>query len=226
MRPRNLVSLLLLLALAACGTFEVGIQPASSLLPSSVPLLTVAPSPTQVDLPPSPTANPPTSIPIPPTDTAVPPIEAPLPPTEAESASATQGPQMVQIYLIALEDQGVSGMLVGCGDSAVPVSVQIPPTQGVLKAALDTLLSVKSQYYGESGLYNALYQSDLQVDSVTIKDGKAVVKLSGTLQMGGECDNPRVAAQLEETVLQFPTVKQASIFVNGRPLSDALSLRG
>jgi len=216
MKPASLLSLLLTLALSACGTFEVGIQPA----PSPIPSPTALPSPTVVDLPP-------TSAALPSTGTALPPVETALPPTETESPPpATQGPQMVQIFLIALEDQGVSGKKVGCGDSAVPVQVQIPPTQGVLKAALEALLAVKSQYYGESGLYNALYQSDLQVESVTIKDGKAVVKLTGTLQMGGECDNPRVAAQLEETVLQFPTVKEADIFVNGKPLAEVLSLRG
>jgi Sporulation and spore germination len=223
MKTRSLLSLLLLFALTACGTFEVGIQ----LAPSPIPPATALPGPTQVDLPPTPTPLPPTDTSLPPTDTSLLPTETVLLPTDTESPPApTQATQMAQIFLIALEDQGVSGKLVGCGDSAVPVQVQIPPTQGVLKAALEALLSVKSQYYGESGLYNALYQSDLQVESVTIKDGKAVVRLSGTLLMGGECDNPRAAAQLEETVLQFPTVTEASIFVNGKPLSEVLSLRG
>jgi len=44
--------------------------------------------------------------------------------------------------------------------------------------------------------------------------------------MGGECDTPRVQAQLEQTVLQFPTVTDAAIFINGRPLADVLSLKG
>ena len=52
-----------------------------------------------------------------------------------------------------------AGIPVGCGDSAVPVMVEIPPTQAVLKAALESLLSVRDQQYGQSGLYNALYQS-------------------------------------------------------------------
>jgi hypothetical protein len=133
---------------------------------------------------------------------------------------------MVQIFLIAVDDNGQTGIPVGCGDSAVPVQVEIPPTQGVLKAALVVLLSVKDQYYGQSGLYNALYQSDLQVETVRIDSGKASVYLTGTLMMGGECDAPRVQAQLEQTVLQFPTVTEAAIFINGKPLSDVLSLKG
>jgi hypothetical protein len=44
--------------------------------------------------------------------------------------------------------------------------------------------------------------------------------------MGGECDTPRVQAQLEQTILQFPTVTEAAIFINGKPLQDVLSLKG
>jgi hypothetical protein len=50
--------------------------------------------------------------------------------------------------------------------------------------------------------------------------------LSGTMMLGGVCDNPRVEAQLEETALQFPTVSQVSVFVNSRPLEEVLSLKG
>jgi hypothetical protein len=133
---------------------------------------------------------------------------------------------MVQIFLIAVNDNGQTGTPVGCGDSAVPVQVEIPTTQGVLKAALVALLSIKDQYYGQSGLYNALYQSDLRVESISIAGGKASVYLAGTLKMGGECDTPRVQAQLEQTILQFPTVTEVAIFINGKPLAEVLSLKG
>ena len=143
---------------------------------------------------------------------------------DVDSTVSPSGSQSVQIYLIAVEERGVSGPLVGCGDSVVPVQVEIPHTQGVLRAALESLLSIKTQYYGESGLYNALYQSDLQVDDIKIEAGKASVYLTGTMMLGGECDNPRVQAQLEQTVLQFSTITDMEIFVNGQPLADLLSL--
>lgn len=206
MKPLSLFPLLLLILLTTCGRFEAGLQPSASPTASSIPSATVAIHSSE-------------------TPTALQPVETALLPTETAPA-ATQGPQFVQIFLIALGDQGVSSKKIGCGDSVIPVQVQIPPTQGVLKAALQVLLSVKVQYYGESGLYNALYQSDLKLESATITDGKAVVKLTGKLVLGGECDNPRVAAQLEETVLQFSTVSEVSIFINGKPLSEVLSLRG
>jgi spore germination protein GerM len=95
----------------------------------------------------------------------------------------------------------------------------------VLKAAVESLLSLKMQYYGQSGLYNALYQSELRLDGVNIKDGVAIINLSGSLQIGGECDSPRVEAQIQQTALQFTTVKDVSVRINGRTLQDVLSLK-
>lgn len=108
----------------------------------------------------------------------------------------------------------------------VPVQVTIPATQAVLRAALEALLSLNEQFYGQSGLYNALYQFNLQLEGVTIEGGKAIINLSGTLMLGGVCDNPRVEAQIEESALQFSTVREVSVFVNGKPLEEILSLKG
>lgn len=151
---------------------------------------------------------------------------SPLPsPTQSEEATAqpSSSVQQVQIYLIALEDGGVSGLLVGCGDSVVPVSVEIPATQGVLLAVLENLLALDVPYYGTSGLFNALHQSDLQVQDVAIVEGEAQIYLTGSLLLGGECDAPRVQAQLEQTALQFSTVQSVSIFINDIPLEEALA---
>jgi hypothetical protein len=60
---------------------------------------------------------------------------------------------------------------------------------------------------------------------VTLSAGKATIKLSGTLMLGGVCDNPRVKAQLEQTALQFSTVKDVAIFINNVTLDQALSLK-
>jgi len=87
------------------------------------------------------------------------------------------------------------------------------------------LLSVKDQFYGESGLYNALYLSNLQVGDVTIANGQAIIHLTGTLMMGGVCDIPRVEAQLTEIALQFSTVTSVAVFINDIPLKDVLSLK-
>jgi hypothetical protein len=131
----------------------------------------------------------------------------------------------VKIFMVALEDDGRSGKRIGCGDSIIPVTVQITPTPAPLRAALTEQLAFKDQFYGESGLYNALYQSDIRLDNVSITSGRATVILSGTPRLSGVCDIPRVQAQIEETVRQFATVTSAEIFLNGKLLADALSQR-
>jgi hypothetical protein len=75
-------------------------------------------------------------------------------------------------------------------------------------------------------LYDALYQSRLRLQRATVVHGRATVHLAGTMQLGGECDNPRVGAQLRQTALQFRTVHNVRIYVNGIPLARWLSEKG
>ena len=127
------------------------------------------------------------------------------------------------IYLIAIDDNGRSGPKIGCNDSVIPVTVDFAPTTTPLTTALERLLSLNDQFFGESGLYNALYRSDLAVESVVVQNGTATIRLTGQLQLGGVCDNPRVEAQITRTALQYSSVQQVAVFLNGRPLQDVLS---
>jgi hypothetical protein len=132
----------------------------------------------------------------------------------------------VIIYLVALEDGGASGPAVGCGDSLVAVTRPVAPTDHPIEAALNDLFSIKEQFFGESGLYTALYQSNLVVESVLVDaNGAATVALSGQPMLGGTCDTPRVIGQIEQTVLAAPGVSSANILLNGQALEDALSTR-
>jgi hypothetical protein len=149
-----------------------------------------------------------------------------LMPTDTTIPTGTQSNnRSVRIFLIGIEDGGKSGKLIGCNDSAVPVIVKISFTKGVLKATLEHLLSLKDEYYDQSGLYNALYQSNLHLDNAKIENGEAMINLSGKILLGGECDNPRVEAQIKETALQFSTVKKVTVLINGKPLEEVLSLK-
>ena len=130
------------------------------------------------------------------------------------------------IYMIALNDAGQTGQPVGCGDSAVAVLRTFPPTVAPLTAALDILLAQRTQFYGESGLYNALYQSNLTVEGVNIVNREAIINLVGQLSIGGTCDTPRLQAQIELTALQFSTIDRVTIHVNGVPLNQLLSSQG
>ncbi len=157
---------------------------------------------------------------------------APIPPTaqaaDTQTTAATgEGLNHVNIYFVAMGDNGASGELIGCGDSLVPVQVSIEPTLGVLRAALTELFKLEGQAdYGQSGLYNALYLSHLEIDDLSVVNGEAIMKLSGQVVTGGECDIPRIEAQLEATALQFATVDEVTITVNGVPLAELLDLRG
>lgn len=130
------------------------------------------------------------------------------------------------MYLVALEDAGQSGPLIGCNDSAVPVIIDIEPTNTPMTAAINRLLSLNEQYYGQSGLYNALYQSNLALQGINITEREAVINLTGELIVSGVCDEPRVLAQLERTALQYDTIDNVTILLNGQTLPSQLSGRG
>ncbi|MDQ6673168.1 MAG: DUF4232 domain-containing protein [Chloroflexota bacterium] len=127
----------------------------------------------------------------------------------------------VQIGLVVLDHGDI-----GCGDDVRLVTRQVAPTRAPLRTALTELLGVDQQVDPDSHLYTALYQSHLDIESLNItSDGTAVIRLAGALQLGGVCDGPRVEAQLRRTALQFSTVHEVQVWLNGRPLMDALSLR-
>lgn len=132
--------------------------------------------------------------------------------------------KQLTLYYIATEDAGASGSLIGCDDSAVSIKTTDVTTSNEVKSALEMLLADKNQFYGQSGLYNALYQSNLTYEGSTVENDHITVSLSGDLVLGGECDNPRVKAQLEKTVEDATDASQVSILLNGKPLDEALSL--
>lgn len=138
-----------------------------------------------------------------------------------------------KIFLVALENKGLNGKEIGCGDSIIAVDGQstkvFDKTTDKISAALTELFSIKTTDYGESGFTNSLAASNLKVESVTMDDqdkSHFIVKLSGSLSMGGVCDNPRVEAQISETALQFPEVGSVDLLLNNQALQDAVSLKG
>lgn len=145
------------------------------------------------------------------------PVTTTTPPVPTESASPS-----AKLFFVALEDNGVRGKAIGCGDSIVAS----PHSDTVsLNDTLEKLLSVKEKEYGQDKLYNALYQSNLQVDTISQDTGVVTVKLSGKYQIGGVCDGPRIQSQLEETVKQFEGVQEVHVLINEIPLEDLLSGR-
>lgn len=155
--------------------------------------------------------------------------ESSLPaPTRVPAQTETEKPvDKVKIFFIALNDGGKKGKVIGCGDSVVAVEKTITPTREPLAAALETLLAAESQTDPASGLYNAFYQSDLTLEKVEIgKGGQANIYLLGNQAISGVCDDPRIIAQLTETALQFSSISQVQLYINGYPIEQLLSGSG
>jgi hypothetical protein len=189
-----------------------------------------AATPTRI---PFPTPSFPTPVPLPTSAPTIAPTATPSPipsptvyQTPTRAPTLASGMMRVKLFFIALEDNGKSGKKIGCNDSVIAVDYPIPATQSVLTASLKELFSLKDRNYGQSGLVNALAPAQLQIKEVSIISGKANINLTGTLSLGGACDAPRVKAQIEETALQFSTVKSVSVTINGLPLDQVLSGKG
>lgn len=133
----------------------------------------------------------------------------------------------VTVFYIAMDDGEVSGsesgVEFGCGDTLVAVTSPAISFTDPIEGALRTLLENNDMEVGESGLHNALWQSDLTVTSVDRSGNPIIVDLEGTLTMGGECDIPRVQMQILQTAQQaagFPI----EIMINGERMAEALGL--
>jgi hypothetical protein len=112
-----------------------------------------------------------------------------------------------------------------CNDATLPGPVATPADDNTLRAAYETLLSIDADEV-QSG-YNALYLSDLRVDSATIQGDVATVQLSGTLRVletNDVCAATRMYNQLIQTALAFPNINTAVITINGQAINEALEI--
>lgn len=76
----------------------------------------------------------------------------------------------------------------------VAVERRIPTTGTPLASAIAELVSIRDKNYGQSGPYNALVQSRLTVERVTLVAGLDEIRLAGAVSLGDACDAPRASA--------------------------------
>jgi spore germination protein GerM len=127
----------------------------------------------------------------------------------------------VDIYLVAVGDNGKKGLKIGCDDSLVRVPRKIKPTVAPLRAAIEELLAAPHEYSKELGNY--WWGKDLKLKNVSITDGVATIHISGEGPfVAGVCDEPRITEQIENTAMQFSSVNVVKVFVNDKPLADAI----
>ena len=133
--------------------------------------------------------------------------------------------ERVRVMLIAPQDGGRGGRRVACGDSAVPVEVNLPRPAPALDGALRALLAMSDRYDRGSGLLNQLYASRLTLAGVERQGAQVKVRLTGYVELGDACDNARLLAQLTETVMQFRDVSYVQFELDGQPLRALLAAR-
>ena len=151
------------------------------------------------------------------------PALSPAAPTSSPVGASTSAPlvEEVDVYLVAVGDNGKKGVKIGCDDSLVAVTRKIKPTVAPLKAAIEELLSIPHEYDQELGNY--WWGKNLKLKSVSITEGVATIHISGEGPfVGGICDEPRITEQIKETAMQFPSVNTVKVFVNDKPLADAI----
>lgn len=209
MKKFAILSTALLLTGLGCGPYQITTMPPAAPAPVAENTPTTPPPTEQTEV----VATPPDAATV---------MTAPTAPTGVVSKTGR-----AKIFFVAVDDNGKAGKMIGCGDSIVGVENIIdPPGADPLVATLTTLFQVNDDYYGESGLYNSLYDSRLQVKKITAANGLYTVELGGTMSLGGSCDEPRFYSQIMETIQQFGEIKKAEVFINNKKLEDLVSGRG
>ena len=129
--------------------------------------------------------------------------------------------QPIKIYLVALGDDGKNGKKIGCEDSLIAVTRTIKKTAAPLTSAIRELLVIPDAD-GTPKLQNFWKGRNLKLRSISIVNHTAAIHFSGEMLIGGVCDEPRIESQIEETALQFPTVKKVKVFIGKRTLAEAM----
>jgi spore germination protein GerM len=98
-----------------------------------------------------------------------------------------------------------------------PVEREIPRTDAPARAALDELLAGPTPVEQTEG-YSTSLNPGVTIRSLTIREGLATVDFDEQLgyQVGGSCRVSAIRAQITETLMQFSTVKNVVISINGR----------
>jgi hypothetical protein len=141
------------------------------------------------------------------------------PPGTQDSAA----PAALTLYYVAVDDAGGSGEAIGCGDSLVATYTERLSTPDRVREAMERLLADNGQFLGESGLHNALYQSDLSFVRASTEADTVTVEPEGQLQSGGTCDDPRIERQLEQTAATAAGTGTSVVLVNGVRVEELLS---
>lgn len=143
-------------------------------------------------------------------------VEPPTDTTSTGQATSTNEASTMTVKVALLDYTGEKpGKQRGC-DHVILVDRTVPSTPAPLTAALTELFGITEAEVDGLGNFIPRTRDTLGFDRVTIENGVARVYLLGKLSgLAGVCDDPRAKIQIEETALQFPTVKSVQLYLNG-----------
>lgn len=128
---------------------------------------------------------------------------------------ASAGTTRVKVALLDFSGETSPGKERGC-DRVVLVERAVATTSAPLTAALRELFAIPDTTVDGFGNFMPRTRTTLAFDRATVRDGVARIYLTGSLSgLAGVCDDPRAAIQIEETALQFPTVRQVELYLDG-----------
>lgn len=144
-----------------------------------------------------------------------------------ENAAIDAKQDGTSIYLVAMDgtpsNDSLDVSVVGCDDKLVAVQIDQKSSP---QEALEELFAYE-EYNEEEGLYNVFALSDnLKVEKMVIANDFAIVTLSEDLIISGMCDEPRVHAQITQTLTQFDDIDGVDVFVGEESLGEYLSEKG
>ncbi len=98
-----------------------------------------------------------------------------------------------------------------------PVDREIVKTKAVAGAALEELLKGSTEEEKAQGFFTSI-NPGVKIQKLAIENKTASVDFDKQLefQVGGSCRVSAIRAQIMETLLQFPTVKNVIISIDGR----------
>jgi hypothetical protein len=130
-------------------------------------------------------------------------------------------PTSFNLYFVTLNPAHPPGEAIGCGDVLIGERQTIADrTKTRLERAVRAQLVAKPP----AGAVNRLADLHVSLRSIDVDGRRATIVLE-PFAMGGECDAPRVEAQLTRLVGQFTGFDRVDLMVDGRTLSQYLSLR-
>lgn len=98
-----------------------------------------------------------------------------------------------------------------------PITRDVPKTQAVARAALEELLKGPTEEEKSQGYLTSINKG-AKIQSLRIDNGIAYADFDKQLefQVGGSCRVQAIASQIRQTLLQFPTVREVIISIDGR----------